>query len=171
MSRTAFFQKAVEVLLRHEGGYRNRPSDPGGETKYGITARSYPKRNIKALTREEAVSIYKADWWDRYGYGGFGNHTIALKVFGLAVNIGPSRAHRFLQEAVNELIQAGAGEAGLLLRVDGNLGPLTFEAVNALDDCCLLLRFLSRVHAHYKRCAVKQPDELKGWENRLWGLW
>lgn len=171
MSQTAFFQKAVQVLLSHEGGYRNRPSDPGGETKFGITARSYPKINIKALTREGAISIYKADWWDRYGYGSFGNYPLALKVFDLAVNIGPGRAHRFLQEAVNELLQAGGGEARFYLQVDGELGPLTFESVNVVDPTCLLLRFLSKVHAHYKKCAVKQPDELKGWENRLWGLW
>jgi lysozyme family protein len=169
MAKVDFFEEAVEVVLAHEGGYRNRPSDPGGETNFGITRRSYPHLDIRKLTRTAAALIYKKDWWEKYGYAQIGNRALRLKVFDHAVNIGPGRAHRFLQEAANELIQKGGGEAGLLLRVDGVLGPRTFEAVNALEDTFLLLRFLSRVHKHYKRCAVKQPDELKGWENRLWG--
>jgi len=36
------FLKAVEMVLAHEGGYVNDPNDPGGETKYGISKRSYP---------------------------------------------------------------------------------------------------------------------------------
>lgn len=170
MSAGAKFEKAVEALLSHEGGYRNRPSDPGGETKFGISARSYPHLAIKALTRAEAIAIYKADWWERYGYGRIGNCAIAFKVFDLAVNIGPGRAHKFLQQAANEVIEAGGGEAGLMLKVDGALGPRSLAAVNALDSGPLLICFLKRVHAHYKKCAVKQPDELKGWENRLWSL-
>jgi hypothetical protein len=33
-------------------GYVNDPSDPGGETQWGISKRSYPDVDIKALTRE-----------------------------------------------------------------------------------------------------------------------
>ena len=158
------------MVLSHEGGYRNRPSDPGGATKYGISARSYPQLDIPRLTRDEAISIYKRDWWDAYGYARIGNRLLRVKVFDLAVNIGPGRAHRFLQWAVNDVVQSGAGPASLLLAVYGNLGPLTLQSIGFLDPCALLLRFLARVHAHYKRCAITQPDELKGWENRLWSL-
>ncbi|MCW8621188.1 glycosyl hydrolase 108 family protein, partial [Acinetobacter baumannii] len=38
------FQTALKRVLQHEGGYINHPSDPGGETNYGITksvARQY----------------------------------------------------------------------------------------------------------------------------------
>lgn len=167
MTSDRFFKKAVEAVLSHEGGYRNRASDPGGETKFGITARSYPKLHIKSLTREQAVSIYKADWWDKYGYERFGNYFLGLKVFDLAVNIGPGRAHRFLQEALNEVTEAGYGEARHMLKVDGVLGPLTFEAANYLPATAVLVAFLFRVQDHYEKCAVTQPDELKGWKKRL----
>ena len=33
------FEKAVERVLENEGGYVNHPSDPGGETKFGISKR------------------------------------------------------------------------------------------------------------------------------------
>ena len=31
------FEKALEMLLKHEGGYVNHPRDPGGETNHGVT--------------------------------------------------------------------------------------------------------------------------------------
>ena len=34
------FNRAVKKVLHHEGGYVNDPSDPGGETKYGISNKS-----------------------------------------------------------------------------------------------------------------------------------
>ena len=45
------FEEAIEIILQHEGvgidpenptGYVNDPDDPGGETHFGITKRSYP---------------------------------------------------------------------------------------------------------------------------------
>ena len=36
------FETVVHMVLEHEGGYVNHPSDPGGETKYGISKRAYP---------------------------------------------------------------------------------------------------------------------------------
>ena len=33
------FNKIIEVVIGHEGGYVNDPTDLGGETKYGITKR------------------------------------------------------------------------------------------------------------------------------------
>ena len=44
------FSEAIEIVLKHEGGYVNDPDEPGGETKYGISKRSFPKYYIKNLT-------------------------------------------------------------------------------------------------------------------------
>ena len=48
------FDKIIEVVLEHEGGYVNDPDDAGGETKYGIAKRWYPSVDIKNLTKEQA---------------------------------------------------------------------------------------------------------------------
>jgi len=48
---------------------------------------------------------------------------LAGKVLDFAVNMGPNRAHKILQEAVNRTSPAD-------LTVDGLLGPLSMEAVN-----------------------------------------
>jgi len=117
------FLQAVEMVLAHEGGYVNDPNDPGGETKYGISKRSYPHLIIKILTREQAMKIYWSDWWWRYGYEMIADGDLAGKVLDFAVNMGPLRAHKILQEAVNRTSPAE-------LAVDGLLGPLSMEAVN-----------------------------------------
>ena len=59
----AQFLEIVYDTLDHEGGYVNDPTDPGGETNYGISKRAYPKIDIKALTKHEAVKIYYKDYW------------------------------------------------------------------------------------------------------------
>ena len=61
----ARFLKAFEKVLRHEGGYVNDPLDLGGETKYGISKRSYPHLDIKNLTLDQAKQIYFRDFWQR----------------------------------------------------------------------------------------------------------
>ncbi len=43
------FQTALKRVLQHEGGYINHPSDPGGETNYGITKVLHANMVIKAL--------------------------------------------------------------------------------------------------------------------------
>jgi len=60
------FEECIEIILDHEGGYVNNPKDPGGETKFGISKRAYPKLNISGLTRNQAITIYKNDYWDKY---------------------------------------------------------------------------------------------------------
>jgi lysozyme family protein len=91
------FEKSVEFVLKHEGGYVNDPDDPGGETKYGISKRAYPNLNIKNLKIEHAKEIYKKDYWDKIK-----DHCIESFmpiVFDTAVNCGPSRALKFYKEA------------------------------------------------------------------------
>ena len=58
----------LPLLLAHEGGYSNHPSDPGGPTNFGITIFDYRKyvkpgaaaADVRAMTVEEAKRIYRA---------------------------------------------------------------------------------------------------------------
>ena len=34
------YDKCLETILHHEGGYVNHPKDPGGETNLGVTKRA-----------------------------------------------------------------------------------------------------------------------------------
>lgn len=57
------FDTAVAILIDEEGGYVNNPADPGKETKYGISKRSYPNEDIPNLTVDRAKTIYFKDYW------------------------------------------------------------------------------------------------------------
>lgn len=156
------FSKAVEALLEHEGGYQNDPNDPGGETNFGISKRSYPGLDIRSLTREQAETIYYRDWWERYGYGGIASGPIAAKVLDIAVNIGPHRAHSLLQEAVN-------ATGGTRLAADGILGRATMGAVNAhaCPEYLLSALKLGAVRYYLDLCRAKGSTRyLAGWLRR-----
>lgn len=90
------FQRCVVFVLEKEGGYVNHPNDPGGETKYGITKRTYPYLNIKDLTIEQAKRIYYNDYWLR-GASSL-SWPLNLCYFDCSVNQGTGRAKKFLAE-------------------------------------------------------------------------
>ncbi|MBN2060718.1 MAG: hypothetical protein JW882_09920 [Deltaproteobacteria bacterium] len=148
------FLKAVEKVLEHEGGYINDPDDPGGETNFGISKRSYPDMDIKNLTRDQAIQIYRKDWWEKYGYGKIEDPEIAAKVFDLAVNMGPGKAHIHLQFAVMR--------SSHIIKLDGIMGPETIGAVNRHPDPALLLAEL-KLRAIRYYADLNQPKYLKGW--------
>jgi len=98
------FTAAVTTLLEVEGGYVDNPSDPGGRTNWGISQRAYPGLDIRSLTREDAVSLYRRDYWARVP--AHLPDDVRWFLFDAAVNHGVSRAltwsqqHRTLDELV-----------------------------------------------------------------------
>lgn len=50
-------------LMQNEGVYFFDKDDKGGETKYGISKKSYPLLDIKNLTLDKAKEIYKNDFY------------------------------------------------------------------------------------------------------------
>ncbi len=111
------FDRAMEFVLRWEGGLVDHESDPGGLTNFGIAKRSHPDVDIKNLTEEQAKEIYRADYWDKIK-GDQLPAAVAVAVMDYAVNSGVTRASRALQRVVH---------AG----VDGQIGPNTISQVMA----------------------------------------
>ena len=66
------YDVCLPLLLAHEGGYSNHPSDPGGPTNFGITIFDYRKyvkpgataADVRAMTVDEAKRIYRTRYWD-----------------------------------------------------------------------------------------------------------
>jgi len=56
------FRAFMPFIFRWEGGYENDPHDPGGETNFGIDARSHPGIDIRRLTKDAAEHIYWNEW-------------------------------------------------------------------------------------------------------------
>jgi len=166
-ARGADFNAAVAVVLGHEGGYLEDHTT-GEISKFGLTAeflrsigRPHDRDAIRNLTREQAIEIYREHWWERYGFERLRDQRLATKLFDLAVNLGPQRAVRFLQQA---LVRCGAH-----LVVDGLLGERTIAAANEAPVECVLSHLRALAAEHYRSLAAKDPKYLpylKGWLER-----
>ena len=153
------FDTAIAHVLAWEGGYNDDPDDPGGETNYGISKRSYPDVDIKLLTLDDAKTIYKRDYWVPAGCEQITDTPLAQFHFDTAVNLGVRRANRMLQIAVG------------VPRVDGIYGPTTAACVDVavFQGCDVIgVYALDRIH-HYTHLALSDPkrsEYLLGWLRR-----
>ena len=117
------FDTCMTMLLAHEGGYVNHPSDPGGMTNLGVTKRTYDEyhgtdideEGMRQLTKADVEPIYRRNYWDRCRCQDLASG-IDWAVFDFAVNAGTGRAARTLQRAVEA-------------EEDGSIGPLTLMLV------------------------------------------
>uniref|UniRef100_A0A7V3ZJQ2 TtsA-like Glycoside hydrolase family 108 domain-containing protein n=1 Tax=Dictyoglomus thermophilum TaxID=14 RepID=A0A7V3ZJQ2_DICTH len=80
-----------EWILEIEGGYVNDPRDPGGETKFGISKRSYPDLDIKKITIEKAMEIYRKNFWDPLPLENL-PFSVAFVIFDTSINTGKETA-------------------------------------------------------------------------------
>lgn len=155
----ASFETAMDFVLANEGGYVNDPSDRGGETRYGISKRSYPSLDIQNLTRDQAIGIYKRDYWR---YDQIRDQAVATKLFDMAVLTSPKRAV--------QLFQSSICACGHIMPVDGLWGPRTIAAANAIPPKELLETFITEVKNYLGRLILQVPADAKfyhGWCNRI----
>lgn len=148
------FDSLIGRVLSHEGGYSLDPRDPGGETQWGISKRAYPAVNIRALTRDQAIEIYRRDYWARV-QGDKLPAAVAFQVLDAAVNHGVGTAIRWLQRAV------GVAD-------DGVIGPLTLAAVAAAPAADLVLLFNAERLEFYAKLSTFDAFG-KGWTRRVAG--
>ena len=106
------YDKCLETILHHEGGYVNHPKDPGGETNLGVTKRVYEEfggtKDMKELTVEDVAPIYKKGYWDKMK-GDDLPGGLDLCVFDFGVNAGPGRAAKYLQPQIGTVADGGIG--------------------------------------------------------------
>ena len=144
------FDTAFNRLIDSEGGYVNDPADPGGETKFGISKRSYPDVDIANLTLEQAKAIYLRDFWNPLGDA---HPAIKFQCFDFAVNSGIGTAIRKLQLAV------GVAD-------DGHWGPKSAAALAAMDLNDVLMRFAAQ-RLLFMTSLSTWGEFGKGWARRI----
>lgn len=117
------FQKSLKRVLKHEGGYVNHPSDPGGETNFGITkstARSYGYHgSMRTIPMTVVEKIYKSQYWDAMSCENF-DFALAYQLFDAAVNHGLLNARKILQRTIK-------------VKDDGIIGAVSLAAIRQLD--------------------------------------
>lgn len=155
------FEKAIDFVLSNEGDYVNDEHDPGGETRWGISKRSHSHLNIADLSKEGAIDIYKKEYWIKYRYKEIKDKRVCVRLFDLGINIGPARAHRLIQLAVND----SANLSDVELKVDGILGSKSIEKINQCCSVCLYIFLVKKAENYYK--GLNETLYIKGWLNRL----
>ena len=143
-----YFDSAVEFVINQEGReYENNPNDPGGETKYGISKRSWPSVDIKNLTESQAKDIYRKNYWDALECDKYGDYKLATIVFDSGVNCGVAITKKW----ISDLTLAG---------------KLTADNVIAKR----LRRYVEISHANPNFLVVRKGDGyciLQDWDMRL----
>jgi len=161
----------LDEVIAREGGFVHHPADRGGPTKFGITQRTLSVwlgrpatvDEVRQLDEETAREIYVARYFAGPRIDTLPSE-IVPQVFDMAVNHGPRRAARILQEVL--------GLAGWRVDVDGVVGPETRRA--AFEAQAEMGPFLANAIADqranfYRRLVAADPSQrvfLRGWLNR-----
>ncbi len=170
------FEKCVSVVLSNEGGYQCDPADIGNftasgilrGTKYGISARIFPRLDIKNLTEDQAKSIYFKYYWKPMNLEGLKDELLVLHLFDHGVNAGKRTAIRMLQRLAE-------------VEADGIIGPVTEKAVNeckprskVIDGYGLLYTlteyYIYERYCYYTDLGNRRPITkryMKGWYSRI----
>jgi len=170
----ADFASAVARVLAHEGGYQVSADDSGNwtsgkiglgilkGTKYGISAARYPDLDIANLSADQAIAIYRRDWWERFGLARL-PAPLALKLFDAGVNIGMEEAVRCLQRALRAY--------GRPVAEDGRLGADTIAAALTAAPDALVAALREALAGHYRLIAAHNAASerfLAGWLARAY---
>ena len=107
---------------RADGAPHRDPSDPGGDTRYGIAQRWHPRLKVLELTSAQAIDVYRLEYWlagkcDRMP------PPVALVHFDALVNGIPDPPGRKGYSAGHVLQEA------LGVKADGAVGPRTLAAL------------------------------------------
>lgn len=177
------FDEAILITLKHEGGFVNDPVDPGGATNWGMSIRFLKNAgdtdrdgfldgdldrdgdididDIKNMTREEAIELYRTHFWDKNTYDQITNFTVAARIFDMTVNMGARQTGKIVQRALNNV--------GHNLVVDGIIGKNTFKKINE-TDAELLMAEIRQEHAQFYISLIDANPKFekyrKGWLRR-----
>lgn len=164
------FNKALNKLLEHEGGYVNDPRDSGGETYKGVSRKWFPKwkgwslidlvedksklEEVEEL-QEEVAAFYYAYFWYKIKADRINNALFAEILFITSVNLGKKTAIKKLQR---------------ILKVvpDGLVGSKTINALNSANEDKFIYQFVIELVDFYVQVSAKGSNAvfLRGWCNR-----
>jgi len=158
------FAQALGLTLRHEGGFVSHPKDPGGSTNKGVTlatfslylGRKASVDELKQISDTQLCEIYRKQYWDKVR-GDDLPGGLDFCVFDFAVNSGPGRAAKMLQDLV------GA-------EADGSIGHKTVAAVLEHVSRETLPKVIDQYQAkrlHYLQALPHWDTFGKGWGRRV----
>ncbi|TGD96482.1 glycoside hydrolase family 108 protein [Methylobacterium nonmethylotrophicum] len=154
------YDRALSLVLNHEGGWSDDPADPGGATNLGVTigtlslwlGRPATRAEVRALTPASVAPIYRRRFWDAIE-GDALPAGLDVALFDFSVNSGPRRAVIGLQRALG-------------IADDGKLGPVTLAALSG-RDVPGLVNALCDGRLTFLRALSTWPRFGRGWGRRV----
>jgi lysozyme family protein len=154
------FHSALAHVLKSEGGFVNHPKDPGGMTNLGCTKNTWEEyvghpvseADMRALTPELVAPLYKRKYWDKVA-GDDLPSGLDYAVFDAAINSGPGRAAKWLQEVVG-------------VTADGSIGAGTLAAVASMDTQDLIAKYNDK-RLQFLEALPTFATFGKGWSRRV----
>lgn len=154
------FEQSLALVLKHEGGWVDHPRDPGGETNMGVTKKVWEEwtgkpvapGGMKALTVADVTPLYRQKYWDAIK-GDDLPDGVDYALFDFAVNSGPVRAIRMVQEIVG-------------VTADGVIGPKTLAAIDRQDPRDLAAKICDK-RLEFLRGTKNWPTFGRGWTPRI----
>lgn len=156
------FDHSVKFILEVEGGVSDDASDKGGYTKFGIASASHG--DVSNLTIDGAIKIYREQYWDAVN-GDILPYPLDVLAFDSAVNCGPGRAIKWLQQAYNE-----THPDAKQLSVDGDYGPCSVVTISNGNIERVFYRLLAFRIDHYTNLCRGDSSQRRfqdGWMFRL----
>ena len=154
------FERCLALVLKSEGGYVNNLADPGGMTNLGVTKKTYEawvnrtvdEAEMRGLTPDDVAPLYQRNYWDKVAANSL-PVGVDYCLFDTAVNSGPSQAVKFIQRALNVV-------------VDGILGQQTIAAANQRDAAELVEQFCEE-RLQFMQSLSTWPTFGRGWQRRV----
>ena len=154
------FEECLAHVLKHEGGFVNLKSDPGGMTNLGVTKKvweAYVGHEVdevamRALGPSDVAPLYKKNYWDKI-HGDDLPSGVDYACFDLAVNSGVGRAAKTLQKAVG-------------VNADGVIGPATMAAVASQNPRDLATE-ICEIRLNFLQSLPTWDTFGKGWSRRV----
>lgn len=174
LNLTEDFIFALKFTLKEEGvdledesitGEVNDPNDRGGYTKYGISSKAHPDRNIKDSNLEQAIEWYYTDYWVPF-QGWEHPRYLAAVLFDTGVHCGVSSVNKWLQQAIHEQ----RPETYPKSEIDGIIGKNTIKELKLCNTNVTAQLVISRRLARFAYLAHKDKSQLRymeGWTNRV----
>ncbi len=154
--------QTIKLVFGSEGGYVNHPHDPGGATKYGITAatlgawrrlgRKATAEEVRRLTPAEAARILDSQYARPLRYRDL-PAGLDYALFDYAVNSGPAQAVKTLQRLLG-------------VEADGIVGARTLDALRG-REAAELIGLLQDARLKFLRGLKTWTIFGKGWSSRV----
>lgn len=164
------YREAIELVVKHEGGYVKDPMDRGGETYKGISRRFFPRwggwtivdiDHFDDSLDELVVEFYKTYFWDPLKLSLVGDDFVASMLMNIAVNQGKKSVAKKIQRILH-------------VNADGVIGPITMGALNATNRDAFVYQFIIETVDLYTHIINKDRGQKKfivGWLNRAMALY